>query len=115
MKIKKGDTVAVIAGKDKFTVDKKGNKSRTIAKVIEAFPSEDKVIVEGVNIVKKHIKPTQQNQTGSIVETEAPIHVSNVMLLDPKTKQPTRVKIVGEGKNKVRVSKKSKEANLEIK
>lgn len=112
MKIKTGDTVAVIAGKNKFTVDKKGNKSRTTGKVIRVIPAEDKVVVEGVNIVKKHLKPTQQNQTGSIVEVEAPIHVSNVALLDPKYKKPVKVKLVGEGKNKVRVSKKS---NLEIK
>lgn len=112
MKIKTGDTVAVIAGKNKFTVDKKGNKVRTTGKVIRVIPSEDRVVVEGVNLVKKHLKPTQQNQSGSIVEVEAPIHVSNVMLLDPKTKEPVRVKYVGTKKDKVRVSVKS---NLEIK
>lgn len=107
MKIKAGDTVAIIAGKNKFTVDKKGNKSITTGKVLRVIPSEDKVVVEGVNLVKKHLKPTQQNQTGSIVEVEAPIHVSNVMLWDPKVKQPVRVKYVGTGKDKVRQSVKS--------
>ncbi len=107
MKIKTGDTVAIIAGKNKFTVDKKGNKSITTGKVIRVIPSENKVVVEGVNLVKKHLKPTQQNQSGSIVEVEAPIHVSNVMLWDPKVKRPVRVKYVGEGKNKVRQSVKS--------
>ena len=108
MQIKKGDTVAVMAGKNKFTVDKKGNKTQTTGKVLEAFPAKNKVIVEGVNKVKKHLKPTQQNQSGSIVEVEAPIDASNVMLLDPKTKTPTRVSIVTkEDGTKVRVSKKS--------
>ena len=65
MQIKKGDTVAVIAGKNKFTVDKKGNKTQTTGKVLEVFPAKNKVIVEGVNKVKKHLKPTQQNQSGS--------------------------------------------------
>ena len=93
MQIKKGDTVAVIAGKNKFTVDKKGNKTQTTGKVLEVFPAKNKVIVEGVNKVKKHLKPTQQNQSGSIVEVEAPIDASNVMLLDPKTKRFVLVKI----------------------
>ena len=68
----------------------------------------NKVLVEGVNIVKKHQKPTQQNQNGSIVEKEAPIDASNVMLLDPKENKPTRVSIkIDENGNKIRVSKKS--------
>ena len=108
MLIKAGDTVVVIAGKDKFTVDKKGNKVPTTGKVLKVFPKENKVIVEGVNMVKKHQKPTQQNQTGSIVEKEAPIDASNVMLLDPKENKPTRVGIkIDENGNKIRVSKKS--------
>ena len=102
MQIKKGDTVVVIAGKNKFTVDKKGNK------VLEAFPAKNKVIVEGVNKVKKHLKPTQQNQSGSIIEVEAPIDASNVMLLHPVKNVPTRVSIVTkEDGTKVRVTKKS--------
>ncbi len=108
MQIKKGDTVVVIAGKNKFTVDKKGNKVQTTGKVLEAFPAQNKVIVEGVNKVKKHQKPTQQNQSGSIIEMEAPIDASNVMLLDPKDKVPTRVRIVTkEDGTKVRVTVKS--------
>lgn len=108
MQIKKGDTVVVIAGKNKFTVDKKGNKTQTTGKVLEAFPAKNKVIVEGVNKVKKHLKPTQQNQSGSIIEVEAPIDASNVMLLDPVKNVPTRVSIVtNEDGTKVRVTKKS--------
>jgi len=108
MQIKTGDTVVVIAGKDKYTKDKKGNLVPTTGKVLKVFPKENKVIVEGVNMVKKHQKPTQQNQTGSIVEKEAPIDASNVMLLDPKENKPTRVGIkIDENGNKIRVSKKS--------
>ncbi len=108
MKIKTGDTVVVIAGKDRFTKDKKGNKVRTTGKVLKVYPATNRVIVEGVNMVKKHQKPTQTNQNGGIVEVEAPIDASNVMLLDPKTNKPTRVgaKIDENGK-KIRVSKKS--------
>ena len=77
MKIKKGDKVQVITGAYKGT----------IADVTKVFPKEDKVIVEGVNIVKKHLKPTQENPDGGIVEKEAPIHVSNVMAYDAKAKR----------------------------
>ena len=91
MQIKAGDTVVVIAGKDKLTKDKKGNLIPTTGKVLKVFPKENKVLVEGVNKVKKHVKPNQVNQTGSIQEVEAPIDASNVMILDPKTKVPTRI------------------------
>ncbi len=111
MNIKVNDTVVVIAGKDRFTTDKKGNKVPKTGKVLKVFPKENRVIVEGVNIVKKHQKPTQQNQSGQIIEMEAPIAASNVMLLDPKKNVPTRVSMVEKevkGKVvKVRVSKKS--------
>ena len=71
---------------------------------------DNKVIVEGVNIVKKHLKPKNNNGTGEIIEMEAPIHVSNVMLSDPKTKKPTKVKIEKDSKGKkIRISKKSNE------
>lgn len=98
--VKKEDTVIVITGKDK------GKKGRVIA----AYPRENRVLVEGVNMVKKHQKPNQQNPQGGILNQEAPIHVSNVMLLDPKSGQPTRVgyKVLDNGK-KVRVAKKSGE------
>lgn len=108
MLIKTGDTVVVIAGKNKYTVDKKGNKTQTTGKVLKAFPKTNKVVVEGVNIVKKHVKPNQAQASGSIVEVEAPISVSNVMLLDPKTNKPCRVSIkTNEKGEKIRVSKKS--------
>ena len=108
MLIKTGDTVVVIAGKNKFTVDKKGNKTLTTGKVLKAFPKTNKVLVEGVNIVKKHVKPNQAQASGSIVEVEAPINVSKVAILDPKKNVPTRVSIkIDENGNKVRVTKKS--------
>ena len=106
MKIKTGDTVVVIAGKDSKQVTKKGVESTT-GKVLKVYPETNKVVVEGVNKVKKHQKPTQQNTTGSIVEVEAPIDASNVMLLDPKTKTPTRVGYKMENGKKVRYAKKS--------
>ena len=98
MHVKKEDTVIVISGKDK------GKKGR----VLEAYPRENRVLVEGVNMVKKHAKPTQQNPQGGILTQEAPIHASNVMLIDPKTGEPTRIgyKVLDNGK-KVRVAKKS--------
>jgi large subunit ribosomal protein L24 len=98
--VKKDDTVFVITGKDK------GKKGRVIA----AFPRENRVLVEGVNMIKKHSKPSQQNPQGGIITQEAPIHVSNVMLTDPKSGQPTRVgyKVLENGQ-KVRVAKKSGE------
>ncbi len=109
MKIKVGDNVAIMVGKDKYTVDKKGKKTRTVGQVIRAFPKEDKIIVRGVNIIKKHQRPTGGDDSGGIIEKEAPIHVSNVMLVDPKENIPTRIgyKIVdGE---KVRYAKVSGE------
>ena len=98
MKIKKGDKVQVITGAYKGT----------IGEVTKVFPKENKVIVEGVNIVKKHLKPTQANPDGGIIEKEAPIHVSNVQVLD-KNGVAGRVgyKVV-DGK-KVRYNKKSGE------
>lgn len=97
MRIKKGDKVKVITGAYKGTV----------GEVTKAFPKEDKVIVEGVNMVKKHLRPTQQNPDGGIVEKEAKIHVSNVMLYDEKAKQASRVKFEMKDGKKVRVYKKS--------
>lgn len=97
MNFKTGDKVVVITGKDK-------GKEGTITKILR---DENKVIVEGINIAKKHVKP-QGNQPGSIVEVEAPIHASNVMIIDPKTKKGTRIghEIDKKGK-KIRVTKKS--------
>ena len=100
MNFKKGDKVNVIAGKDK-------GKS---GKILHVLRSSNRVVVEGINVVKKHQKPNATNQTGGIVEIEHPIHVSNVMMADPKTGKSTRVghEINKNGK-KVRVSKKSNE------
>lgn len=112
MRIKTGDTVAIIAGGDQFTTDKKGNKIRKTGRVLRVFPKTDRVIVEGVNIVKKHQRPSQMNEKGGIMEIEAAIHVSNVALIDPETNQPTRIKIKTEvdakgNTKKVRVAAKS--------
>jgi large subunit ribosomal protein L24 len=98
--VKKGDKVVVISGKDK---GKQGV-------VLEAFPKKDRVLVEGVNIVKKHAKPSQANPQGGIFEQEAAIHVSNVMIIDPKTGNPTRVGYQTVDGKKVRVAKKSGES-----
>ena len=98
MKLKTGDKVVVVSGSNK-------GKEGKITKILD-----NKVIVEGVNIVKKHLKPKNNNDTGEIIEMEAPIHVSNVMLSDPKTKKPTKVKIEKDSKGKkIRISKKSNE------
>ena len=103
MKLKKGDKVIVISGKDK-------DKTGVIQRV---YPKLNKVVVEGVNKVKKHVKPTQQNPEGEIREMYAPIDASKVMYYDAKAKCGTRLsyKYDAEG-NKIRVAKKS---NTEIK
>lgn len=99
MHVKKGDKVMVISGKDK-------GKTGVI---LAAYPKQSRVLVEGVNIVKKHSKPSQANPQGGINSQEAAVHVSNVMPIDPKSGNPTRVgmKMV-DGKN-VRFAKKSGE------
>ena len=97
MKLKQGDKVVVICGKDK---GKEG-------KIIKTIKAENKVIVEGINIAHKHIKPNG-GQNGEIIEIERPIHASNVMIIDPKTKKGTRIghKTEKDGK-KIRISRKS--------
>ncbi|MFG6150703.1 50S ribosomal protein L24 [Halobacillus sp. B23F22_1] len=100
MHVKKGDKVMVISGKDK-------GKQGTI---LEAFPKKERVLVEGINEVKKHAKPSQDNPQGGILTKEAPIHVSNVMPIDPKSGEPTRVGYKVEDGKKVRIAKKSGEA-----
>ena len=98
MKLKTGDNVVVISGANK-------GKEGKITKILG-----DKVVVEGVNIVKKHLKPKNNNGTGEIVEVERPIHRSNVMIIDPKTKKPTRIKMdFDKDGKKIRISKKSNE------
>ena len=106
MYIKTGDTVAIIAGRDQFVTDKKGNKTRKTGTVLRVYNKTNRVLVEGVNIVKKHQRPTQANEKGGIVEVEAAIHASNVALIDPTTGQPTRVRIVTEVDAKGKTTKK---------
>jgi large subunit ribosomal protein L24 len=100
MNFKVGDEVVVIAGSDK---GKKG-------KIIKTLKNENRVIVEGVRVAKKHQKPTGQ-ETGGIIEVERPIDASNVMLIDPKTKERTRVGHTTDEKTgkKIRIAKKSNE------
>jgi large subunit ribosomal protein L24 len=100
--IKKGDTVVVITGDDKDL-----KKPR---KVLEVFPEKGRVLVEGVNIVTKHTKPSARDTKGGIVKREAAINISNVMLWDAKTGGPTKVKRTRENGKLVRISKKSNEA-----
>jgi large subunit ribosomal protein L24 len=103
MKIRRDDTVRIIAGKD---------KGRT-GRVLRVDPKKDKVYVEGANIIKRHTRPrtlrdTQRSQElGGIVEKEGPIHVSNVMLVDMESNEPTRVRITRDGGRRRRISKKS--------
>lgn len=98
--VKQGDNVKVISGKDK---GKEG-------KILEAYPNNSRVLVEGINMVKKHAKPSQSNPQGGILNQEAAIHVSNVMPIDPKTGEPTRIGYKEENGKKVRIAKKSGES-----
>lgn len=97
MHVKKGDKVAVLSGKDK---GKQGV-------VLEAYPKKDRILVEGVNMVQKHAKPSQDNPQGGILNQEAPIHVSNVLPIDPKSGEPTRVGFEIKDGKKIRIAKKS--------
>ncbi len=97
MKIRVGDKVEVIAGKDK---GKQGE-------VLQTLPKENRVIVEGVNMVTKHIKPSQQDPEGGIISREAPIHVSNVAYYDEKAKSITKISYERVDGRKVRVSRKT--------
>jgi large subunit ribosomal protein L24 len=97
LKIKSGDVVKVIAG------DHKGSEG----KVSRIFRDANKAIVEGVNMVSVHTKPSAKNPQGGIVKKEAPIHISNLSLIDPKSKKAVKVGIKVEGDKKVRFSKKS--------
>ncbi|WP_376088184.1 50S ribosomal protein L24 [Roseomonas sp. CCTCC AB2023176] len=98
-KVKKGDRVQVLAGKDK---GKRGE-------VLSVSPTENRAVVQGVNMVKRHSKPQGLNQPGGIQEKEAPIHLSNLALIDPKSDKPTRVGFRMEGDRKVRFAKASGE------
>ncbi|MBB4187828.1 MULTISPECIES: 50S ribosomal protein L24 [Sinorhizobium] len=95
-KIRKGDKVVVLTGKD---------KGRT-GEVIQVMPKEDRAVVRGVNMVKRHQRQTQSQEAG-IINKEAPIHLSNIAVADPKDGKPTRVGFKIEGDKKVRVAKRS--------
>lgn len=97
MKIRKGDKVQVMAGKD---------RGKT-GEVLLVNPSTDKIVVKGINMATRHIKAKQNGAQGERVTKEAPIHISNVMLIDPEKNVPTRVGYRMEGTEKVRFSKKS--------
>ena len=97
--IKKGDTVYVNAGNDKGQT----------GKVLSVLVSEDRAIVEGVNMVSKHTKPNSKQPQGGIIKQEAPIHISNLNLIDPKSQKPTRVGYKMDGDKKIRYAKKSGE------
>ena len=97
--IRKGDTVIVLAGRDK-------GKTGKVQKVLV---EDNRAIVEGVNMVSKSQKPSAQNPQGGIVKQEAPIHISNLSLIDPKSGKATRVSVKHEGKNVIRIAKKSGE------
>ncbi len=97
MKIRKNDNIIILKGKDR------GREG----KVLAVFPKEDKVLIEGMNIAKKRIKSRMTGKKGQVIEMSVPIHVSNVSLIDPKTKKPTRISYKIEKDKKVRVSKKS--------
>ena len=98
MKLKKGDKVVVIAGKDK-------GKTGTVARVLRA---EGRVLIDGVNVVKRHRRPTRQGGKGQIIDMPVPLHASNVMLADPKSGKPTRIRFTRDkdGK-KARIAVKS--------
>jgi large subunit ribosomal protein L24 len=103
IKIRRDDTVRILKGKDR------GKTGR----VLRVDPRNDRVFVEGANIIKRHMRPRTMRDTqraqelGGIIEKEGPIHVSNVMLIDPESGEPTRVKVTREGGRRVRVAKKS--------
>lgn len=100
MKVRKGDTVKVITGEH----------SGKIGRVLKTFPEKNRVIIEGVNLIKRHTRPSQKNRKGGIVEKEGPINVSNVMYYDLRTNAPSRIgyKMLTDNK-KVRINKKSGE------
>lgn len=100
MKLKKGDNVIVIAGKSKGVT----------GAIVRAFPAREMVLIDGVNVVKRHRKATQQGRTGQIVDMPTPIHVSNVQLVDPKGGKATRIKIERKDGKRTRVAVKSGQA-----
>jgi large subunit ribosomal protein L24 len=107
MYIKVGDTVAIIAGKDRFSTDENGKKTFKSGKVVKVFFKEQKVLVEGINIATKHKNPSDNENKRNIIKEELPIHVSNVAAIDPVKNVPTRVGFRFESGKKVRYAKKS--------
>lgn len=97
--IKKNDTVVVLSGED---------KGKT-GKVLKVLVKKERAIVEGVNMVSKSTKPSAKNPQGGIIKQEAPIHISNLNLVDPKSGKPTRITVKHDGKNVIRIAKKSGE------
>ena len=95
--IRKDDTVYILAGRD---------KGRT-GKVLKVLVDENRAIVAGINMVSRSTKPSAKNPQGGIIKQEAPIHISNLSLIDPDSKKPTRVSVRREGKNVIRIAKKS--------
>jgi large subunit ribosomal protein L24 len=96
MKIKKGDSVKILKGKD----------AGKIGKIIKSLPKENKVVVEGLNLVKKHIRPKKQGEKGQVVEVPRPINISNTMLICPLCGKPTRINIIRENDSRKRKCKK---------
>ena len=99
MKVKKGDNILIISGKD---------KGRT-AKILRSLPKEGKILVEGINLRKKHIRPKKEGEKGQVVQIPAPMNVSNVKIICPKCGKATRVGYKINGKNKNRICKKCKQ------
>ena len=98
MNLKIGDKVIIISGKDK---GKEG-------KVLKIIRENQRILIEGINIIKKHVKPNANNEQGGIVEQEASIHISNVMIIDPKTKKRTKIgHSIDKDNKKIRIAKKS--------
>lgn len=97
LRLKKGDSVRVVSGSHK------GSEG----KILAILPESNRVIVEGVNIIKKAQRPTQDNPRGGFVEREAAIHASNVQILDPQSGKPSRIAYKSEGKSKIRISSKT--------
>ena len=98
-RIRKGDLVQVIAGKEK------GKRGRVVKIIHKADANDSRVVIERLQMVKRHTKPSQQNQQGGIVEKEGSVHISNVMPVDPQTDKPTRVRILVKDGAKQRVAK----------
>ena len=107
--IKKGDTVIVISGNSKPQKDDNGKLIYKPRKVIKVLPEDSRIVVEGVNVVTRHTKPSARNTKGGLIKREAPIHISNVMLWDAKAGVPSKIKRSREEGKLIRTAKKSGE------